>query len=290
VIDLHTHSNRSDGTLPPGELIEHAARAGVTAMALTDHDTCAGIAEAQSRGRELGVEVLPGIELSVSEQDGARQMHVLGYGIDVEHPALVAETARMDGERRARGRRIVEQLRARGVELDYAEVEAGAQGTVGRPHVARVLVARGFCRDSDDAFARYLRRGCAGYVPSPGFSARAAIELIHTAGGVASLAHPPLSSGISGPGGLATFVSNLVLLGLDGLEVEHPGHSSSQRRKLRRMVRDHDLVPTGGSDFHGSNRPGIRLGRGRGDVSIGRDVYDALLARIEIQRDAVRAD
>jgi 3',5'-nucleoside bisphosphate phosphatase len=266
--------------LPPGELVEQAARAGVTALALTDHDTCEGIAEAQARGRELGVEVLPGIELSVSENDGARQLHVLGYGIDPAHPALEAETTRLRSERQERGRRIVEKLRARGLELDYAEVEAIAQGTIGRPHVARVLVQRGLCRDSDDAFARYLRRGCAGFVPSPGFSARAAIELVHTAGGVASLAHPPLSSGINEPGGLAAFVSRLVLFGLDGLEVEHPSHTASQRRKLRRIAREHSLLTTGGSDFHGSNRPGIRLGRGRGDLAIPREVYDALLARI----------
>jgi len=280
MIDLHTHSDRSDGTLSPGELLDAAARAGVTALALTDHDTSAGTAEAQARGLELGVEVLAGIELSVSENDGARQMHILGYGIDPTHPGLEAETGRLRSERVERGRRIVEKLRACGLDLDYAEVEAHARGSVGRPHVARVLVDRGYCRNADDAFARYLRRGCAGFVASPGFSAKGAIELIHAAGGVASLAHPPLSAGIDAPGGLASFVSRLVLLGLDALEVDHPSHSASQRRKLRRLVREHDLVATGGSDFHGATRPAIRLGRGRGDLALGRDVYDALLERI----------
>ena len=280
--DLHTHSDRSDGRLAPAALIDEAHRHGVTALALTDHDTLEGIAEASERGRALGIEVLPGVELSVSEDSGKRQCHLLGYGVSCGAGPLleVLEQLRVARERRAD--LSLDALRAQGIELDRDRVrEIAGHGTIGRPHVARALVEAGHCADSDEAFTRFLRTGRPAYVPSPGLTARDAIALVHQAGGVASLAHPPLSIGLDREGGLEKLVGRLVVLGLDGLEVDHPKHTPHQRKRLARWCREHDLVATGGSDFHGEGHPERRLGRARDGRPLDHSIYLELRARLE---------
>ena len=287
--DFHTHTLASDGSLTPTELVRAAAANRVTAFALTDHDTTAGIAEAQTEGQLLGVEVIAGIELSVSELDGARSLHVLGLGIAPEDPALRARLEIAHHARRTRAARMVSRLQELGIAIELARVEAiAAGGSVGRPHVARALVELGVCRDADEAFVKYLRRGRPGYEPYAALSAREAIDLIHGAGGVAVLAHPPLSGGIDAPGGIEAFVERLLPCGLDGLEIWHPGHRPGQIRRLRRLARDHSLLETGGSDFHGEDRPGIELGRGRaGALHIGRPTYEAFRERLMTRRAAL---
>ena len=287
--DFHTHTHVSDGSLSPAELVRAAARNRVTAFALTDHDTTDGVAEAQAEGRTLGIEVIAGIELSVSEQEGARSLHILGLGIDPESAALRARLDVSRHGRSTRAARIVAHLQGLGVAIELARVEEIAGGgTIGRPHVARALVELGAARDQDDAFIRYLRRGRPAYEPNPELSAREAIELVQLAGGIAVLAHPPLSGGIEGPGGIEAFVERLLPLGLDGLEIWHPGHRPAQIRRLRRLARTHALLETGGSDFHGEDRPGIEIGRGRaGAMHIGRPVYDAFTARLAARREAL---
>lgn len=276
--DLHTHSTASDGVLSPEALVEEAARAGVGALALTDHDTVAGVPAAQRRGSELGVEVIGGVEISVVEEEGRRQLHVLGLGVDPAAPGLDARLDELAAARRERGAEIVRRLRALGVELALERVLARAGGdnaTIGRPHVARALVDAGRCRTIDEAFDRWLGRGRPAFVPSAELSAFEAIALIHRAGGVASLAHPLRSVGVDAPGGLAAFVSRLVRQGLDALELWHPGHGPSERKRIRGQLNRFDLLATGGSDFHGDD-PEIALGRGRGNVDLGREVWDAL--------------
>jgi len=168
---------------------------------------------------------------------------------------------------------------------DVARHSAG--GALGRPHVARALVELGVVPDVDEAFVRWLRRGRPAYEPNAEVSAREAIELVHAAGGVAVLAHPPLSSGVDGPGGLVAFVERLVPLGLDGLELWHPSHKATTVRKLGRIARAHGLLETGGSDFHGADRPDVEIGRGRGNkLRVGREVRDALALRIDQRRAA----
>ena len=280
--DLHTHSTRSDGTLTPAELLDEAHRHGVHAIALTDHDTLDGLDEASERGRALGIEVLAGVELSLSEDDGQRQSHLLGYGVSANSGPLreVLEQLRIAREQRAD--RSLDALCTQGIVLDRARVrEIAGAGTIGRPHLARALVEAGHCSDLDDAFVRFLRTGRPAYVPAPGLSARDAIELVHRAGGVASLAHPPLSIGIDREGGLEKFVGRLVALGLDGLEVDHPKHTPKQRRRLARWCRDHGLLATGGSDFHGADHPERRLGRSRDGRPLPHAIYEALRERIE---------
>jgi hypothetical protein len=284
--DFHSHSRVSDGTHSPAELVRVAQRNGVTGFALTDHDTVAGIAEARAEAERLGVELIAGIELSVVEDDGARTMHVLGLGIDESQPALLRRLDEMRRSRETRAERIAEKLRAHGVPLERSHIEAQSPGAaVGRPHIARALVALGVCKDADDAFARWLRKGRPAYEPNAAFSAREAIELVHAAGGAASLAHPPLSGGVDAPGGLDAYVERLAALGLDGVEVWHPNHSASQIKRLRRIAKAHELVETGGSDFHGDDRPDIELGRGRRNgLKLGREVRAALELRIAAVR------
>ena len=272
--DLHTHSTVSDGTLRPAELVQRAHGSGVEVLALTDHDDVAGISEARARAEGLGLELLPGIELSVSEQEGERQMHILGLGIDPDAPLLLERVVEFRRTRLERGALIVEQLNQHGVRLGFERVrEIAGDGAMGRPHVARALVEAGICGSVSEAFARFLRRG-------------RAISLIHAAGGIASLAHPPRSQGVDAAGGLETFVGRLVRLGLDALEVYHPSHKPSQEKRLRRLARAHDLVETGGSDFHGGEQPEIVLGRGRGRLRLGRRFYDAIQARLAERRRA----
>ncbi|NRA04044.1 MAG: PHP domain-containing protein [Myxococcales bacterium] len=283
--DFHVHSNRSDGTLSPAELADEAVREGVQVMALTDHDNVRGVAAAAERGHEVGVEVLAGIEVSVSEPDTGRQMHILGLGIDPARPELLTRLERVNIGRDARAKRIVALLAERGVELPLEAVRAEAgPGVIGRPHVARALVRLGVCADPDEAFSRYLRRGRPAFVPLPGLSAREAIDLIHAAGGISVLAHPLLSLGVDAAGGIERFVEALVADDLDGLEVWHPSHTPRRRRRLRRLAELHGLVASGGSDFHGPARLGIRLGRGRGNLDLGEPVLRAIRERIESRR------
>jgi hypothetical protein len=278
--DFHVHSTASDGLLSPARLVEEATRAGVFAFALTDHDTVAGVAEAQDRGRALGVEVLGGIELSVCEDEGRREMHILGIGIDAASPALRAGLEALARRRHERAAEIVERLRRQRIDVSLERVlEHAGTGVPGRPHVARALVEGGAVRSVDEAFDRFLGRRCPAYVPAGGLDSAEAIARVHEAGGIASLAHPLRSVGVDAPGGLGAFVSRLVRLGLDALELWHPGHGPSERKRIRYQLNRNDLVATGGSDFHGDD-PDVRLARGRDNVRLGRDVYDAIAARL----------
>ncbi len=288
--DLHAHSTFSDGRLRPAELVQRARGSGVELLALTDHDDVAGIAEARARAEELELELLPGIELSVSEAGGQRQMHILGLGIDPDAALLLERVAEFRRTRLERGARIVEQLNQHGIPLRFERVQEIAEhGAMGRPHVARALVEAGFCSSVNEAFARFLRRGRAGYVARDGLDAAGAISLIHAAGGIASLAHPPRSVGVDAAGGLEAFVGRLARLGLDALEVYHPSHKPREEKRLHRLTRTHNLVATGGSDFHGDEQPEIVLGRGRGGLRLGRRFYDAIQARLDERRgDAVK--
>jgi hypothetical protein len=279
------HSAASDGLLAPEALVDVMAAGGVRLMALTDHDDVSGVGRARERGERAGIEVWAGVEITVSEADGGREMHVLGIGIDPDEPALGAALARVRAARAERGRRMLERLALHGVELDWRKVEAGVdRHSVGRPHVARALVEAGAVRDEEEAFARWLRRGKPAYVQSAGMPLREAVERIHAAGGIALLAHPPRSRGVDAPGGLEAFVRAAARAGLDGLEVQHPGHTPAQMRRLRRLCRELGLVESGGSDFHGNENGEVRPGRGRGNLRLGPAIAEALRARIGARR------
>jgi 3',5'-nucleoside bisphosphate phosphatase len=242
-VDLHMHSTASDGSRSPAEVVRAAKRASLSAVALTDHDTVAGLAEAASVGLELGVRVVNGVELSAVEGD--TETHLLGLHL---RDTAVLERA-LGALREMRGRRaarIVELLQSHGVQvtLDDVLLQAGA-GAIGRPHVARALVADGWATDVRDAFDRYLGAGRPAYVAKDQLRMREAIAMVHAAGGLAILAHP-------GGGGTRERIEALVALGLDGVEVKHPSHSPQDVARLRAAVDQLGLIPSGGSDWHGA--------------------------------------
>lgn len=263
-IDLHTHTIASDGTLTPTALVELAARKGLAAIAITDHDTLAAIPDARAVGEKLGVEVIAGVELSVSH--AGADVHLLGYFVDPTNAALAERLARFRAVREQRGARMVERLRELGVDITLAEVMAEAKGAaLGRPHVARALVAKGIVKSIPEAFDQWLADGRPAHVPKEKLGAQEAIALVHGARGVAVLAHPGLLPEAS----RYRIIHDLAALGLDGVEVEHSRHSSEERHRLRDLARELDLVETGGSDFHGENKPGVDLGYGhQGNVRV----------------------
>jgi hypothetical protein len=250
-VDLHAHSTASDGTRAPADVVREAKRVGLSAIALTDHDTLAGISEASVAGAELGVRVVPGVELSAVEDDV--ETHVLGLHL---HELQQMETA-LDGirdMRRTRAERIVAKLNGLGVRIEFSSVLAQANGgAIGRPHVARVMVAEGWAVDIRDAFERYLRGGRPAYVGKDRLAVTDAIGMIQRAGGLAVLAHP-------GGGGTRERVAAFVAQGIDGVEVRHPSHSAEDTMRLAALVEHFSLVPSGGSDWHGASEGARTLG------------------------------
>ena len=241
-VDLHSHSTASDGACVPADVVREAHRLGLAALALTDHDTTAGLAEAVEEGKRLGVRVVPGVELSAVEDD--LETHILGLHLSDISP-IDSTLAELRDMRRSRAAKIVEQLNAHGVRITFeAVLEQAGGAAIGRPHVARALIAEGWAADSRDAFDRYLAAGRPGYVSKERLTVRDAIALIHRAGGLAVVAHPSQS-------GTRERIEALVNEGLDGIEVKHPSHSNEDVLRLSALVEHFELVPSGGSDWHG---------------------------------------
>jgi predicted metal-dependent phosphoesterase TrpH len=242
-VDLHAHSTASDGSRAPADVIREAKRIGLTAIALTDHDTLDGIPEATAAGTELGVRVVVGVELSAVE-DGV-ETHILGLHLS-ETAALEERLVQLRDMRRTRAERIVQRLNELGVRVDFSAVlEQAAGGAIGRPHVARAMIAEGWAVDFRDAFDRYLGNGRPAYVGKDRLAVAEAIELIHRARGLAVLAHPA-------HGGTRERIEAFVREGIDGVEVRHPSQSSEDISRLAALVELFSLVPSGGSDWHGA--------------------------------------
>ncbi len=250
-VDLHAHSTASDGAASPEDFVATAHRAGLVAVALTDHDTLAGVRAAQRAAQPHGLRVIAGVELSTV--DRGHEVHLLGLHIrDVE--AMEDELAAFRGSRLTRAIAIVERLNTLGVPVAIeAVLEAAAGGAVGRPHIARALVAGGFAKDNRDAFDRWLGNGRPANIEKAKLEIAEAIAMIHRYGGLAVWAHP-------GPDGRRDRVEPLVDLGIDGLEVRHPGHQADDTQRLGALVAHFDLVPSGGSDWHGAAAGSRALG------------------------------
>ncbi len=255
-IDLHTHSNCSDGSLSPEELINEALEAGLSAIALTDHDTMAGITEFLTAGENAGLEVLSGVEISANHE--GKTLHILGYGMDRTDRGLVAMLHHLQEIRRTRNEGIINKLAALGIIIDPTELEATAFGLVGRPHIARFLVKKGVVNNINMAFNKYLRNNGRAYVEGTRYSAADTIRSITKAGGLAVLAHPTTFERSIGK--IAKTVKELKSLGLAGIEAYYPGHSNRILKKLIQLAATYDLLVTGGSDFHGPAKPGIHIG------------------------------
>ncbi len=281
MIDLHCHSTASDGVLAPEAVMERAARRGLAGVALTDHDTLAGLAAARARARQLGLRFLGGIELS-TRWDGAAgaagDVHVLGYGVhESAGGALAAACRRLRRARAARARRMVRQLQAAGVGLELEAVRAEAGGAaLGRPHVARALVAGGWASGVAEAFERWLAPGAAGYVPHARLETRAAVRLLRAAGAAAVLAHPGRLR--LGDGGIAALTAELAEEGLAGIEAHWGQHSPAEVALCLRLAARHRLLATGGSDFHGAGHAGLELGECAGGRSLPLALMDDLEA------------
>lgn len=256
-VDLHLHSTASDGTLSPGALVRRAAEEGFTALALTDHDTVAGIAEAQAAAREAGIRLIPGVELSCGAQ---KEIHILGYGIDPQNEPLLAFSRHRREEREARAQKMVDRLAQAGMPIPLSRVHELASGVVARPHVARALVEAGYASSVSDAFDRFLVPGKCGYVPREDVRVAQAVALIHGAGGIAVLAHPMQLK--LGDMAIDALVREWKGQGLDGLEVYHPSAQNNHAAMLLHLARREGLLVTGGSDFHGEAVRESRIGEG----------------------------
>lgn len=242
-VDLHLHSTASDGNLEPGDVVTHAARAGLSAIALTDHDTLGGVAAAEAAGQKLGVRVIGGCEFSCAAPWG--EMHVLGYFLPPTSAALDAFLAGCRADRVRRARAMVDKLQRLGIDLTFDDVQhASGGGAMGRPHVARALVSKGVTADVNEAFDRFLGRGRGGFVDKVLPPFRDVAKITHAVGGIVSAAH--LKDRASRP-----LLERFQAEGLDALEVRHPSHSPEVRERLGLLARELGLLPTGGSDWHG---------------------------------------
>jgi predicted metal-dependent phosphoesterase TrpH len=258
MIDLHVHTTMSDGTLSPAEVVRHAQARGLRAIAVTDHDTTAGIAPAQIEGAQNGLEVIPGVEISSQWPEGI--LHILGYFIRQDDPNLLACLSWLSNGRRERIPLILDKLRANGVNITEQDVDEETVGGVpGRPHVANVMVRKGYVHTLQDAFDRYLKKGAPAYVVKTKLDPEKAIQAIAKAGGLPVLAHP-YSLRQSDATKLADIVSQLMAYGLRGIEAYYSKHTREQTDTYLAVASKFGLVVTGGSDFHGANKPDVEMG------------------------------
>ncbi len=274
-IDLHLHTTHSDGSQTPAEVVRLAHEAGVSALAITDHDITTGLPEAIAAGQELGIEIIPGIE--ISSRHGESELHVLGYFIKWQDAQLNERLMTLRESRHRRNPKIIELLQAAGIDITYDEVRAGSD-SVGRPHIARVLMDKKVVTTAKEAFDRFLAEGKAAYVPRDLPAPVDAIRWIKDAGGLAVLAHPTWVKTTEGT--LTDLARQLKEQGLDGVEVHYSTHTPRQTRTYLSLAKQLGLLVTGGSDFHGMTKPDIEVGIGKGSLH----VPDHLLPKL---KDAV---
>ena len=274
-IDLHTHSTCSDGSMTPAELVHHAKESGLCAMALSDHDTVSGVDEAMATGREFGIEVIPAIELSAVS---ATETHILGYFIDPHAPELVHALGRIRDIRVERLTETCEMLRQHDIAVSMDEVRATAGGGVlCRAHIAKIMTEKGYAESPRDAFNRWLNVGCPCYSETQAITDEEAIALIRSAGGDAYLAHLHLTK--LPDDRLDAFVTRLASAGLSGIEGYYTDYTVDMAEKYRALAKKYGLAISGGTDFHGSFKPHIAIGRGLGDMEIPYAVLEAMKQR-----------
>lgn len=273
-LDLHLHTTHSDGSFTPTEVVGFAHKAGVTALAITDHDITTGVPEAIIAGQQLGIEVIPGIE--ISSIFGESELHILGYFLDWQDTKLRERLTTLRESRHRRNPKIIERLQALGIDITYDEVRTRAgTDSVGRPHIARVLMEKEVVTSAKEAFDRFLAEGKPAYVPRDLPSPAEAIQWIKAAKGLAVLAHPTWVRTTDGM--LTDLVRQLKADGLDGVEVHYSTHTARQTREYLAMAKQLGLLTTGGSDFHGLTKPDIEVGIGKGTLHI----PDSLLHKLK---------
>ena len=275
MIDLHTHTTFSDGSLTPTQLVEAAAAMGLTAVAITDHDTVDGLPEALAAGERLAIEVVPGVELNLEHE--RITMDMLGYFLGgCPSDELKQELAELRVYRDERNARIVERLAGLGFVLDAADLAAAENGSVGRPHIGEAMVRRGYVGSISEAFELYLRRGAPAWVDRRRLSLGAAVRLLRASGGLPVLAHPGIIR--TDGAGLDHLLRDAVRAGIAGLECYYPLHDETAVKAFLVLAGKYGLVATGGSDFHGSVKPNAHLGVGPGGMAFPDDLLAGLRA------------
>jgi len=247
-VDLHIHSTASDGMLSPSGIVLAAKKLGLAGLSLTDHDTIQGLDEFMKAGASEGLDTVSGIE--ISSYFGEKPLHILGYGFDWRHPALAVQLDQLQRIREDRNRKIRNRFKALGITISDKDLAKVSDGQIGRPHFARVLCQKGVVATQEEAFIKFLRKGALAYAAKEKFPAASAIQAIRQAGGIAVLAHPWCVDHT-----LATIpllLNRLQDLGLEGIEVYYPAHSTNVRQRLLEMTHRYRLLATGGSDFHGT--------------------------------------
>lgn len=264
-IDLHVHTNASDGTLSPSAVAALAAETGLAAIAVTDHDTLCGIPEATAAANGLPLEIIPGIELSCAYQN--TEIHILGLYIDQNDPDFITETNKLLELRDARNEEIIRRFKKGGMEFSIEELTAGNPNTViTRAHFARALVEKGYAATMTQAFKKYLQYGNSYCPRKETVTPEHAMKILTSNRAFPVIAHPCQYK--LGDAGTETLVAYLKELGLKGVEVYHSSHNQYESGKLKDLARKYKLLPTGGSDFHGDNKPDIQIGSGRGGLRI----------------------
>lgn len=272
-VDLHVHSNASDGTLTPSEVVHLALQKNLAAIALSDHDTVKGVPEAISAAEGTTLEVVPATELSCYYQNV--EIHVLGLFVDYRDADFQAKLEELEQERMQRNLDMIALFQRDNISITLEELQAGnPQSVITRAHFARVLVEKGYCKDKNAAFDRYVGVGCPYYLPKPQITPELSLPLITKAGGIPILAHPMLYK--LGYRQVEELIQYLIPLGLKGIEAYHSSNNISQSDKLRSLALKYHLVVSGGSDFHGANKPDIELGTGRGGLRITESILDAI--------------
>ena len=264
-VDLHVHSNASDGTFSPSQVVELAKNAGLDAFALTDHDTTAGVPEALEKGRDLNIEVIPGIEVS-SSFDGT-EIHILGLFVNSDDPVLAAMLEKMRISRDRRNEKMLGNLAADWISFTKEELCGDNPDTIiTRAHIAHALVAKGICSGMDQAFKKYLQYGGRYCPQKEHLSPEEVVKTLISNGAFVALAHPFQYK--FGDKKTEELIAHMADLGMKGLEVYHSSNNKLESMKLQEMAVRHHLLPTGGSDFHGGNKPDISIGTGRGGLRV----------------------
>lgn len=265
MIDLHTHSTESDGTLSPQELMQLASNVGLSAIALTDHDTVSGLSKARPIAKKLGIELIPGIELSTDYH--GTEVHMLGYYIDDENPAFLKKLQEFIDSRDLRNEKMAVLLQKEGFDISMDKLyREYPDSVITRAHFARYLYEHGFVKDRETVFRKYLGDNCRCYVPREKISPFEAIELIRLGGGLSFFAHPVLCH--MNFDRLHYFVSDLKDAGLTGIEAVYSANTPGDERNMKKLAAKFHLLISGGSDFHGENKPYIHLGTGKGNLNI----------------------
>ncbi len=275
-IDLHTHSTVSDGTLTPTELVKLAKEVGLDAIALTDHDTFSGVAEAMEAGKEFGIEVIPGCELSLDSPDGAGWMHVVALWIPEDPEELKTAFDWIIEGRKTRNHEIIDILRTQGISITYEAVAARAQGTIGRPHFAQELVSLGVCSSINEAFKVWIGDDGRAYVPKRKLKPKQALDILNNIGATSILAHP-FALGLNFTKTEA-LVRELMKMGLDGMEVHYSEHNEAATKGFKEMAERLGLLISGGSDYHGTVKPKISLGKGKGGLHVPTELLEKMKA------------